>query len=59
MIEQLISENLFQFGIAGIFLAYMIYDRTTLMKQFSKSISNNTLALNKLSLIIELYHRKK
>ena len=43
----MIEEALFQYGMAGIFIAYLIYDRQVLVKGLVKSIDNLTEAIRK------------
>jgi hypothetical protein len=46
------EETLFQYGMAGIFVAYLIYDRQYIiknfMREFREALNRNTSAINKL-----------
>jgi len=44
----MIEENLLNYGMAGIFIAYLIYDRQILMKGITKALQEVTETLNKL-----------
>ena len=50
----MIEEALLQYGVAGIFIIYLIYDKQVLMKKFSSKLDKNTDALNDLSKLIEV-----
>ena len=43
----MIEDALFQYGIAGIFIAYLIYDRQILVRGLVKSINELTDAIRK------------
>lgn len=42
------TPNLIDFGIAGIFIAYLIFDRQYLLKTVVKAIERLTTAINDL-----------
>lgn len=37
-----LEENLLNYGMAGIFILYLIYDKTILMKEVIENIKTNT-----------------
>jgi hypothetical protein len=39
------ESNLQQYGMAGIFIAYLIYDRQVLLKKLTQSINNLSTAI--------------
>ena len=41
------EEVLFQYGIAGVFIAYLIYDRQVLVKRLVRSIDELTDTIRK------------
>ena len=43
----MIEESLFQYGMAGIFIAYLIYDRQVLVKGLVRSMDELTQAIRK------------
>jgi len=43
----MISDPLLNYGMAGIFIAYLIYDRQVLVRGLVKSIDNLTAAIQK------------
>lgn len=43
----MIEESLFQYGMAGIFIMYLIYDRQVLVKGLVNSIDELTKAIRK------------
>ena len=47
------DAQLFQFGMAGIFVAYLIYDKQILMREVIESIKTNTQVTQALKDIIE------
>ena len=40
--------DLIDYGMAGLFISYLIYDRQTIIKKLISSVDNNTAVLNKL-----------
>jgi len=42
------EDELFQFGMAGIFIVYLIYDRQVLLKKLTKSINELSIAITKI-----------
>ncbi len=44
----MIEENLLNYGMAGIFIAYLIYDRQVIIKKLIKAIENLDAHLVKL-----------
>jgi len=48
MIEGVLGERLANYGMAGLFIAYLIFDRQVLMKGLKESIIKNTEVLNEL-----------
>jgi len=42
----MIEDQLLNYGMAGIFILYLIYDKQILMKKVSTSIDNLTKAIN-------------
>lgn len=47
------DAQLFQFGMAGIFVAYLIYDKQILMKEVIESIKTNTAVTQSLREVIQ------
>ena len=41
----MIEENLMQYGMAGIFISYLIFDRQVLLKKLTRAIENLTITL--------------
>jgi hypothetical protein len=41
------EEQLFNFGVSGVMLAYFIYDKINFQKEMLKVVQNNTIALTK------------
>jgi hypothetical protein len=41
-------EVLYNYGMGGIFIAYLIYDRQVLIKKINTAIDGNTQAFNNL-----------
>lgn len=57
MIEDIVSGNIAEFGMAVAFILYLVYDKFQIQTKMMKSIENNTIALNKLSgVIVMLQH---
>ena len=50
---KMFDAQLFQFGMAGIFVAYLIYDKQILMKEVIESIKTNTAVTQSLKEVIE------
>lgn len=46
------EENLLNYGMAGIFIAYLIYDRQILMRKLKETIDRNTEATNNLTKMV-------
>jgi len=44
----MIEENLLNYGVAGLFIAYLIFDRQVLLKSIQHTISENTKVLKEL-----------
>lgn len=38
----MIEENLIEYGMAGIFILYLIYDRQVLLKSITRALDRNT-----------------
>lgn len=49
----MIESALLQYGIAGIFILYLIYDKNVLMKEVVESIKTNTAVTQSLQKAIE------
>jgi hypothetical protein len=47
------DAQLFQFGMTGIFVAYLIYDKQILMKEVIDSIKTNTMVTQALKETID------
>lgn len=47
------DSELLQFGMAGVFILYLIYDKTVLMKEVVESIKTNTTVTQALKDTIE------
>jgi len=43
----MIEEELLQYGAAGIFILYLIYDRQVLLTKITKALERNTSVLEK------------
>ena len=43
----MIEDNLIQYGMAGIFIIYLIYDRQVLLLKITKALDRNTQVLEK------------
>ena len=50
----MIEDALLQYGILGLWTASLMYEKYNTSKYMKRSIDNNTVAVNKLSTIIEL-----
>ena len=48
----MIEEALMNYGVAGIMLAYFIYDKVKFQSGITKVIENNTIALTKVYQVI-------
>jgi len=44
----MIEENLLQYGMAGIFISYLIFDRQVLLRKITTALERNTEMINKL-----------
>lgn len=42
------TPDLTNYGIAGIFISYLVYDRQVLLKQITKALEELTIAINNL-----------
>lgn len=42
----MIEEQLLQYGVAGLFILYLIYDRQILLRHLTKAINELTTALS-------------
>ncbi len=42
------AEVLINYGVAGMFILYLVYDRQVILKSFQKSMDRLTEAINKL-----------
>lgn len=49
----MIEETLIQYGAIGVFAIYLIYDRQVLLRTLTKSIDNNTQAMNEVRVSME------
>jgi hypothetical protein len=49
----MIEDSLLQYGMAGLFIAYLIFDRQYLMKDFKDTIKENTRVIRELCNRIE------
>jgi len=43
----MIEEQLLQYGVAGIFILYLIYDRQIILTKITKALDRNTAVLEK------------
>lgn len=59
MIEEVFAKQLLNFGMAGLFILYMIYDKQVLQKKMIKTIENNTSALNGIVITLQSCKLKK
>ncbi|MBI2652103.1 hypothetical protein HYX00_01440 [Candidatus Woesearchaeota archaeon] len=46
----MIEQPLLQYGMAGIFIAYLIYDRQTILKKLISAIEENTKVTQELKI---------
>ena len=46
MIEQMLIDSLVNYGMAGVFISYLIYDRHFIITGFRKDMKNLTTAIN-------------
>jgi hypothetical protein len=44
----MIEENLLQYGMAGIFISYLIFDRQVLLRKITSALERNTDMISKL-----------
>ena len=47
--EMVMMDGLINYGMAGLFIAYLIFDRQVLLKRITKSLDNNTEAIKMLT----------
>jgi len=47
-------DLLFQYGVLGLWTAYLVYKEFKQWPKFSQAISNNTTATNRMSSLVEL-----
>jgi len=49
----MIEEILIQYGVLGVWIAYFIFEKKKFQDKATQAIENNTIALNKISYIVE------
>lgn len=57
--DKMIDTLLVNYGVLGLWTIYLIRKEQTLTRDLKITVQNNTLAINKVSRVIELCKKKK